>query len=481
MKGELKDKVARGVAWSMAEKTGSMLLQIAVSLVILRLLSPGILGITAIPISILIIALVIVDGGFSQSLIRKADPSEDDYKSVFAFNMTVALVLYVLFVSLGPVLAWYYQMPEIAAISPVIFLQLPLGALCTIQNTIFVRQFRFDLLSKVTLAATLVSGFAAIGLAVAGCGIWAVVWQRVLMMSMRAAMLWWLSAWRPRGCFRWASLREMAPFSLSLLATDLISNLYNKIPQFFFGRLYSDAVLGSFDQAVKLKDQPSTSLMQAVQSVTFPAMTKIKDDAVKFAESYRQVMMVVAYIMFPMMLGMSAVSYDMMEVLLGEKWMQTAPYLEVVSLTGLFYPISMVAYNVLKTMSDGSIIVKLEIFKKVIMTIIFAVTIPISVEAVTWGLVAIAFSEMVVNFAATMRFCPLTLWRFVRTLAPVALAATGMYAAVRLAGFAVTDSALLRLLAEIGVGVVSYALFSALFRLEAFREIIAIIKKQVAR
>lgn len=98
----------------------------------------------------------------------------------------------------------------------------------------------------------------------------------------------------------------MAPFSFSLIATDLISTFYNKIPQFFLGRLYPADTLGSFDQAIKLKDQPTISAMQAVQSVTFPALAKIKDDAPKFAESYRQVVMVVSYVLFPVMLGMSA-------------------------------------------------------------------------------------------------------------------------------------------------------------------------------
>ena len=101
MKGELKDKVARGVAWSMAEKIGTMLLQMAVSLIILRLLTRDILGVMAIPTAVVAVALVLVDSGFSQALIRKAAPSADDYKSVFAFNIGVSLVMYALFTVLA--------------------------------------------------------------------------------------------------------------------------------------------------------------------------------------------------------------------------------------------------------------------------------------------------------------------------------------------------------------------------------------------
>ena len=116
--------------------------------------------------------------------------------------------------------------------------------------------------------------------------------------------------------------------------------------------------------------------MQAVQNVTFPAFSKIRDDAPKLAESYRQVVMVVAYVMFPIMAGMSAVAHDMFAVLLGEAWMSTAPYFEVVCLAGLFSPIAVTAYNILKVRCSGPLIVRLEVVKKLMMTAIFAVTIP---------------------------------------------------------------------------------------------------------
>lgn len=465
----------------MAEKIGSMLLQMAVSLTILRLLTRDDLGIMAILTAVSAVALVIADSGFSQTLIRRAEPSENDFKSVFLFNIVVSLLLYVLFVALAPVAARYYDMPSLVRLAPVFFLLLPVNALCAVQNTLFVRQFRFDLLSKVTFAAALVSGLAAIGLALAGFGVWSVVAQRVLQMAVRAALLWWLSDWRPAGRWDGGALRRMAPYSLSLMATDLISTFYNKVPQFFLGRLYPAATLGAFDQAVKLKDQPVTSAMQAVQSVTFPALSKIGGDERKFAESYRQVVMVVAYVLFPIMLGLSAVAHDLFAVLLGEEWMPTVPYFEVVCLAGLFYPVGMIAFNVLKVKSEGGTIIRIEIVKKVLMTLIFALTIPVSVQAVVWGLVAIAFCEMSVNVGASLRFTSLTAGRLLRTLLPVALAAGAMYAAVRLAGWAFAGNAWLRLAAEVAVGVASYVLLSALFRLEAFREVAAIVRKQMLK
>ena len=191
--------------------------------------------------------------------------------------------------------------------------------------------------------------------------------------------------------------------------------------------------------------------------------------------------MVVAYAMFPVMLGLSAIAEDMFAVFLGGEWMATVPYFEAVCLAGLFYPLGLVAYNVLKVKSGGALIVKLEVAKKVMMSVVFAVTIPVSVQAVIWGLVVIAFCEMAINFFATTRFTSFGAGRFVRTVLPMLLVAGAMYALVRVTALAVPGNALLRLLAEVAAGVVSYVLLSALFRLEAFREVVALARRQFIR
>ena len=113
----MRDKVASGVAWSIAEKVGSMLLQMGVSIVILRLLTPEQMGIMAIPVVFSSLALVMVDSGFSQTLIRKAVPSEEDYKSVFVFNIAVSVLLYLLLVGAMPWIARFYGMPELVRIA----------------------------------------------------------------------------------------------------------------------------------------------------------------------------------------------------------------------------------------------------------------------------------------------------------------------------------------------------------------------------
>ncbi len=481
--GELKEKVAAGVAWSIAEKVGSMLLQMAVSLIVARLLMPEDIGVMAILTFFTAVALVVVDSGFSQTLIRRKDnPTDEEYMSVFMFNIAMSAVLYVVLVAVSPLVAAFYNQPVITEIAPVLFLLLPVNALCVIQNTIFTRQFRFGLLSRATFASSLTAGIVAIGMALAGCGVWSLVGQRLTSMVVKAAILWFCSSWRPGSRFSTAPVREMAPFSLRLMSTDIISSVYNNVASLFIGKIYSADALGYFNQAQKLKDLPVTSTMQAVQSVTYPALSKIDGDERKFAESYRQVMMVVAFVMFPMMAGIVAVADDLFMLLLGAKWMPTVPYLCILCITGLFYPPAMISYNILKVRSDGQIILRLEIVKKIIMTAILVITIPQSVKAVAWGLAAMSLCELIVNFTASQRYVSLSLLRMVRTLLPTIMVTAAMYAVVILIGRSVAGyGEALRLLVMIATGVITYIVLALAFRLEAAREIIDVVRRMTGK
>ena len=482
MKSRLIDQVATGVAWSTAEKVCSMLLQMVVSIVVARLLVPEDFGVMAILTFFTAVALVVVDSGFSQTLLRKATPTDDDYKSVFTFNLVVSVVLYLLFVAVSPLLARYYNLQIITKISPVLFLLLPINALGIIQNTKLSREFRFGVLSRINFAASLVAGVVAIVVALCGGGVWALVAQRLTMMATKSLLLWWRGDWRGEGEFSCSAWRDMAPFSFRLMSTDIVSALYNNVAQLFIGKVYSTNTLGFFNQAQKVKDLTVQSAVQSVQTVTYPALAKIKDDAEKFAESFRKVLLINIFVMAPVAVGLSAVAEPLFRVLLGEKWLPTVPYFEVIALSGIFYPLAMVAYNVLKVHSNGAIIFRLELLKKGVMTVVLALTIPQSTMAIAWGLVAMTVVEFIVNFAATRRYTQLLWWPMIRTLLPSLLLTAVMYMAVKAVGYyAVSWSAALLLVAQIAVGVIVYLIGAWLFRLEALHEFAKTIKGVLKR
>ena len=471
----LETKVASGIAWSFLEKVLTMVIQMVVSIIVARELMPEDFGVMAIMTFFTSVALAIVDSGFSQALIRKESPSDSDYRTVLYFNLAMSVVLYGVLVAVAYPVAMLYDAPVIWTIAPVLFLVLPINALCVVQTVMFTREFRFALLSKVVFVASLVSGVVAVVMAVMGWGIWALVAQRLLMMGIKALAFWSIRRWRSDAPLSLASLRAMAPFSLRLLATDLIASVYNNVAQLFIGKIHNTSMLGYYSQAQKLKDLPVISTVQAVQGVTFPALSQIKDDDTKFSAGYLRISEMLAFVVFPLMLGMVAVAEDMFLLLLGDKWMPTVPYFEILALSGLFYPLGVVSYNVLKSRSDGAVIVRLEIVKRIIQTLILAVTIPMGVTAVAWGVTAMAAVEWLLNTATAMRYLSCDFGALLRRIMPSMALAIAMYVVVILIvpHFAMMHTAL-RLTLSVVVAAAFYLCGALLFRLHALHEALSL-------
>ena len=472
---KLIERVASGVAWSIAEKICTTLMQAVVSIVVANRIMPMDMGIMAVLTVFTALAQVVVDSGFSQTLIRKQAPTEADYKAVFRFNILSSIIIYALLTAIAPTIARYYEWPALAQVAPVLFLLIPINALCVIQNTIMVREFRFAQLSTIITLSNFISGIIAITMALMGFGIWSLVGQRVSVIAVKAILLWWRSSWRPQRNIKTGSLREMAPYSLRLMATDIITAIYNNIAQLFIGKIYSGNVLGYFNQAQKLKDMPVNATMQSIQSVTFPALSKISGDEHKFSDSYRRVVMVTAYIMFPVMAGLIATAEPIYHLLLKADWYPAIPYFRVMCAIGFFYPIAIVAYNILKVKSDGAIILRLEVVKRIIMTILLCITIPYSVMAVVWGLVVAAAIEMGLNIAASLRYTSLSIVALIRSLIPTAILTAAMYAIVMgVGGVLSSHGVALQLIVMIVVGIISYIALGWAIKIEAYREVISI-------
>ena len=478
----LESKVASGIAWSFSEKLLTMLIQMVVSIIVARQLMPEDFGIMAILTFFTSVALAIVDSGFSQTLIRKQNPSDQEYKSVLSFNVAVALILYAVLLVVTPSIANFYGHSVIAKVAPVLFLVLPINSLCVVQTVMFTKEFRFALLSKIVFISSLISGVVAVVMAVAGCGIWSLVAQRLLMMGIKAVAFWTMRRWHTDARFSLDALRAMMPFSLRLLATDLIASIYNNVAQLFIGKMHSTTTLGYYSQAQKLKDLPVTSTVQAVQGVTYPALSELNTDDKKFGDGYERIVRMLGFVSFPVMLGFVAIAEDMFMLFLGERWMPTVPYFEVLALSGLCYPLAVVAYNVLKVQSDGRVIVGLEVVKRVIMTVVLCYTIPRGVMAVAWGMTAMAGVEFVLNSAVAVRLAKVGAVRLVGALLPSFAIAVAMYfAIVAIMPYIANMGIGLRLVCEILTGGVVYLLLAVVLRLRALTEGVNILRSLLTK
>lgn len=480
MANELKHSVVKGVAWSTVEKILSALLQLAVSLVLLNLLSPEDYGLMAIVAAFPAILMPLVDSGFSQALIRKKEVDDVDYSSVFYVNIAISLLLYTTLVAIAPACARFFGAPDFVSIAPILYLLIPINSLSNIQNAILQRGMEFKHLSLYVLVANAVSSALAIWMAVSGWGVWALVGQRLGVVVVKTVLMWWGSKWRPKWAFSLERIRGMFRYGSRILLSDLVSNVYYQISNLFIGKFYTKADLGYYDRGNKIKEMPVTSTIMAVLNVTFSAFSRQKEDRAKLNLNARKVYVIWAFVMFPLMCGLIAVAEDMFRLLLPEVWLPAVPYLRILSIAGLLAPLSVISFNLVKVCDDGNVIFRIEFIKKLIATAILAITIPISVKAIAWGQVAIFISDMTINCLTAKRY--VVEWSLIARAKDVLpyQATTGLMV-LFIWGFGIAGAALslplwLVFTLKIILGAAVYALLSEVFRLEAWKEMKEILR-----
>ena len=476
--GKLDVKVAGGVLWSVSEKVLSILVQFCVGIILARRLLPEDYGVMAILTFFTSLGIVFSDSGFSQALLRKEHVTPSEIKSVFIFNVTASAVIYGLCLLLVPFLAGFYAQEVILSIAPVLFLVIPLNALAAIQNVTLSREFCFSLVSKANFSSNLISGIIASVMALTGCGVWSLVAQRLIQTSLRTLFLWIWSFKKMEGKFQGSDLRRLSPFSVPLMMTDLLSAFFSNVAQLFIGKVYSSHSLGFFNQAQKIKDLPLTAAMQSLQSVTFPALAQVQGEEAKFSLSIKKVLSVTAYVMFPIMAGLSVTAREMFLVFLGGKWMPSVELFEILASFAMAYPIAMILYNVMKIRMDGRTLLRIEIAKKCIFALLLLVSIPISVKAVVSSVASMRVVEMLINIVFVLKKTSVGISSLVLALFhPLLLTAT-MALAVLFAGYLFPAlPTLLLLVVKLLTGVSVYILLSYLTHCAPLDDITILIKK----
>ncbi len=475
---ELKKQVVRGVVWTMVDRGGSMALQTLVSILLARLLAPSAFGLISMLTVFSLLSNVFVEGGFTQALIRKEHPTPKDYTSVFWMNVVMGVLMYLVLCGLSWPIARFYGQPELVRIAPLLFLTLPISSLWITHQTVLTKEFDFRTIAKISIVSFIVSGGAAVWMAFAGWGAWALAWQAVLMNATKAVLFWWWNRWRPSAGFSRESLKELFGASSRFFLTELINQTFHNVSQMLVARFYSVTQTGYYSQSRRLKDLPSASLSVAIMNVTFPALSSLQNDHEKLREGSRKVISVMAFLLYPVMVGMLVTAPELFAVVLTDKWMPAVPYFQIFCLTTLTLPLTNVLQNVLKVCGRTQLILNIEIVRKTFAVVVIAVTLPISVQAVIWGQLLYMTVDMAINMFYASRLVVYPVAMQLRDVAPVALLTFVMWAGVEIVGV-LTEPVLTLgwlLVVKIMTGTAIYIGGARLFRLTAWSETYGILR-----
>lgn len=464
----LKKKTILGLFWSFSDLLANQGIRFIIQIILARLLLPKDFGIIGMITVFIAVSQSIIDSGFSSALIREKNSSQEDYSTVFYFNLLMAVVLYIVLFFSANIISIFFKEPKLVSILRVLALVLIINSFGLIQRTILIKNIDFKTQTKISVISSIVSGIIAILLAYLGFGVWSLVIQTLIMQFIQSLLLSLSNRWFPSLVFSMDSFKRLFGFGWKLLVSGLINTLYNNLYYLIIGKAFSAVDLGYYTNAQKLRDTASQSISTSVQKVGYPVLSKIKEDEDRLKEGYKKIIRTSVFITFPLMIGLAAVANPLIRLIFGQKWINSIRYFQVLCFSGMLYPLHAINLDILQVKGRSDLFLGLEIIKKIIglLSIVIVLFFKLGIMGLIWALVFTSFISYFLNSYYSAELLNYSTMQQIKDVTPAFIASGVMGIIVYCIGSILPSGNLMKILTQIIVGLVVYICICKIYRIK---------------
>lgn len=385
MKDNIKSKTVKALSWSAIERFSVQGIQFLVDVILARLLFPKDFGLIGMLTIFIALSQVFVDSGFSKALIQKRDRTENDLSTVFFFNISISILLYVVLYLFAPYIANFYDMPQLSLLTRYFALTIIINSFTVIPIFLLTVDLNFKVIAKVRFLAAIISGAIAIYCAYSGMGVWSIIVLNIVKASFIALGLFIAVKYLPKFQFSYSSFKGLFKFASKLLSAGFVGTVFQYMYYIVIGKFFSAANLGYYTKADQFSALTAGTITSIIHNVSFPVLASLQHDRIELVKVYRKFIVTTALIIFPIMILLSVLAHPLVMILLTDKWLFVVPLLQWLSLARIFTPISALNMNILNAIGRSDLYLKIDLIKIPISILILVITIFISVKAVVIG------------------------------------------------------------------------------------------------
>ena len=473
-------KISIGVLWNLVSLFLSRGATTIFTLFLARMLAPEAFGLVAMATVVFELASAIVNSGLGQALIQSKSVSQKDLCTVFYTNLALSGFVYTVLFLGAPYIALFYQQPELTLLVQVMGLVVFINATRLVQTAILSRAMNFKLQMKANTFATLLAGVIAVSAAYFGLGVWSLVILMLGQASIASLILWSASSWTPSLMFSVESFKRLFSFGRNLLAEGMLEILFQNSYILLIGRFFSAEATGLYFFAKKISALLSQQLTGAVQLATFPALSTLQDDNSALLQKYRNIMLILLSLVAPVMALTAGVAPKVFELIFDEKWMAAVPYLQLLCIVGVLYPVHALNINLLNVKGRSDLVLKVGLFKKTVNTVLLVSAVPYGVFGIVLSQVIGAILSLVPNMYYSSRLVGYSyFWQLRDMAAPLFSSAAALLIVYVLNNLFVFNISIWGgLAASIGVFCLTYFLLIIVFKYDHFKIVIGLILKK---
>ena len=372
----------------MIERFAKMGIQILCTFVIAQFVPPSDFGLISMMSIFLAFSTMLIDSGFSQALIHEQNVTRQDESSIFWFNIVLGLLIYGCFWLTAPLIADFYEEPQLTVLIRVAFTALLFQSLIVVHQGLLFKYVDFKAVSKISFWAVLLSGVAGIAVSYIRRDVWGLIVQNVSFAVLQALFFWIYSRWRPRMEFSMACVRKYLRFSMNLLGSNMMAAITDNLANLFVGKAYNATILGHYTMANKIPYLTSSTVSYSIKRVSYSIMSTFQNDNEQLASYSQRVVGTAFWILAPVMVLMFVFAEPFIGWLFPEEWAPAAVYLRYFCVIGFVYCFSDINQDILLVKGRTDLLLRLDIVRRTVLVVLLIIGIQYSVETLLQLLVA---------------------------------------------------------------------------------------------
>ena len=431
--GSLRDQVRMAVLWRSGSQIVGQLITWTSTFLVIRILSPTDYGLYALTAVVLALLALMNGFGLANGLIQRREVSPRDLRQLFGMLIALNLTLAAIQFALAPLVASYYGQPVLAdllRVQTLIYLSNPFLVL---GYAVLSRRMDFRRQAKVNLIAGLASAAAALGGALAGLGVWTLVLAPQVGFGVRALGMTIAARCFIRPSFDFRGARALALYGGTVTLGQFFWFVQTQADIVIAGRLFEPHVLGIYTTSLFLTQMFVTKFVPPINEVAFSAYARVQDDSLAMKRGFLLAVRILMLICMPFSLGLAASAGPMVGVVLGEKWIETAPVIALLGFAMPFMTLQVLFGPATNAKGRPGIYTRTSLAGAILLPLAFLV-------GVQWGIIGLAASWIVaypllvaISACWALPVLEVSPRELLAACTPPALAGLAMYALVRLA------------------------------------------------
>jgi len=328
------EQIRRGTRWTLLARGNSYLLHFAFGVVLARLLTPADFGLVATIQVFTGFAGLFAGGGMGQALVQAKEVEDRDYRVVFTAQLAVGVLIYLLFFSIAPWFAWWFDndlYKGLLRVSAVTFLIRPLQS---VSVAMLSRAMRFKPISLTGITGLFATGVVSVALAFSGAGVWSIVLGGLVGGSANALGVLYASGFRPGLAFSRDSLARLGSYGTKIAILEVVSYAKSQTSTLFVSHFLGPSPTGIYNKASSLRSMPTDIVGASVYQPVFRALSGVQDNLDKTRYMYLRTLLLVTVYTYPLYVGLLWLAEPFIRVVYGEQWVSAAEPLQILAATG---------------------------------------------------------------------------------------------------------------------------------------------------